>query len=90
MRRFSKINAATLAEITNGNGDPVELKRQWIEIAVRAGDEITRIANEQPDLEIGVAFVDENLVPGWIGSNPSLKIHRPTVGGCWPRIREVT
>jgi hypothetical protein len=59
-------------------------------MSARAETEIERIAEEKPNLEIGVAFVDENNVPGWIGTNPSLKIHRPTVGGCWPTIHEAT
>jgi hypothetical protein len=56
-------------------------------MAVRAEREIARVADESPDLEIGVSFVDENNVPGWIGANASLRVHRPTVGGCWPTLR---
>jgi hypothetical protein len=57
-------------------------------MSVRAREEIERVHFATPDLEIGVAFVDENDHPGWIGANPSLKIHRPSVGGCWPTLRE--
>ena len=29
------------------------------------------------------------LEPGWIGDDPSLTIHYPSVRGCWPRISGV-
>jgi hypothetical protein len=89
MRRFAKVNPDQLSRLAAQAIDPVILKTQWTEMAVRADQEIERLADEQPDLEIGVAFVDENNVPGWIGTNPLLKIHRPSVGGCWPQFSEV-
>lgn len=89
MRRFARVRPDQLAFLAAVSIDPTVLKTQWLEMAARAESEMERIADERPDLEIGVAFVDENNVPGWIGANPSLKVHRPTVGGCWPTIHDV-
>jgi len=47
---------------------------------------MTELADTQPTLPIGVAFVDESGRPGWIGSNPTLKIHAPSIRGCWPTV----
>jgi hypothetical protein len=90
MRRFARVRHDQLALLAAASIEPTVLKTQWLEMSARAETEIERIAEEKPNLEIGVAFVDENNVPGWIGTNPSLKIHRPTVGGCWPTIHEAT
>ncbi len=65
---------------------PVALKTAWIEMSDDAEMAMTRIADEQPDLPIGVAFVDAAGKPGWIGDNPSLRPHAPSVRGCWPVI----
>lgn len=48
--------------------------------------EIDRVADEQPDLPIGVAFVDAAGQPGWIGNDPTLRAHAPSVRGCWPTV----
>ena len=49
--------------------------------------QMIRVADEQLDLPIGVAFVDAAARPGWIGDDPSLRIHAPSVRGCWPTVR---
>ncbi len=41
------------------------------------------------DMPIGVAFVNEKGEPGWIGSNPDLKIHYGSLRGCWPTMSAV-
>ena len=38
------------------------------------------------NMPIGVAFVDERGEPGWIGRDPTLRIHRLSLRGCWPAI----
>lgn len=86
MRRFARISPNTLATIQARNLDPIELKRAWIEMSDLAEKEITYLADTQPDMPIGVAFIDHNNEPGWIGNNSSLAIHRPSVRGCWPDI----
>lgn len=48
--------------------------------------EVARDADTVPHIPVGVAFVDEHGAPGWIGNQPSLRIHPPTVRGCWPRV----
>lgn len=65
------------------------LKEEWIAVSDRAREEITLLADEQLDMPIGVAFVDGAGEPGWIRTNPSLKIHPPTLRGCWPVMRPV-
>jgi len=85
--RFARIDPAQLHEIQARQLDPVALKEEWTEAFVRARDEITLLADEQLDLPIGVAFVDERGEPGWIRANPALRIHYPTLRGCWPTLR---
>ena len=55
-------------------------------VSDKARDEITMLANENPDMPIGVAFVDDQGRPGWIRTNPSLSVHHPSLRGCWPTI----
>lgn len=86
MRRFAKVDPAKLEEIQARALDPVKLKLAWIEMSDAAEAEMIRLADEQPDLPIGVAFVDPAGKPGWIGANPLLKIHPPSVRGCWPTV----
>jgi len=69
--------------------DPIELKKAWITMSDRADEEITRLADERPEIPIGVAFVDEAGAPGWIGRDPGLRIHHPSLRGCWPTVRAV-
>lgn len=48
---------------------------------------MTKLADEQPEMPIGVAFVDASNKAGWIGDDPTLRIHAPSVRGCWPVIK---
>jgi hypothetical protein len=86
MRRFAKVDPAKLEEIQARKLDPVALKMAWIEMSDRAEAEMIRVADEQPDLPIGVAFVDASGKPGWIGDDPTLRLHAPSVRGCWPTV----
>lgn len=86
MRRFARIEPGRLEEIQARALDPVALKTAWIAMSDEAEAQMTRLADDRPDLPIGVAFVDESGCPGWIGDNPSLHLHAPTPRGCWPRI----
>ena len=84
MKRFAKVNTTELDKIRARALDPVVLKTAWIEMSDRAEAEMTRLADVKPDLPIGVAFVDSAGKPGWIGDDPSLRPHAPSVRGCWP------
>ena len=64
--------------------DPIALKQEWITASDRAREEMTALADEQPDTPIGVAFVDGQGEPGWIRKDASLRVHPPTLRGCWP------
>jgi hypothetical protein len=86
MRRFARINPRQLETIQARQLDPIALKPQWIEMSDRAESEITRVADTLPLTPIGVAFVDAQGRPGWIGDNPLLRIHPPTVRGCLPKV----
>ena len=86
MRRFAKIDPAALDEIKARDLDPVALKRRWIEMSDRAEAAIERVANGQPDLPIGIAFLDADNQPRWVESAPGLKQHPPSIRGCLPRI----
>jgi len=89
MRRFAKIQPETLREIQARQLDPIELKKAWIAMSDRADEQITRLADERPEIPIGVAFVDEAGTPGWIARDPGLRIHHPSLRGCWPTVRAV-
>ncbi len=84
MRRFARIDPVELDKITARHFDPLVLKREWSEMSLAAADAITRLADEQPDVPIGVAFVDKAGNPGWLGDDPSLRPHAPSLRGCWP------
>jgi hypothetical protein len=86
MKRFARLDPAELGKIQARALDPVALKVAWIEMSDQAEAEMIRLADERPDLPIGVAFVDAAGVPGWIGNDPSLRPHAPSVRGCWPVI----
>ena len=86
MKRFARIDPAKLEEIQARALDPVALKMAWIEMSDQAEEKMVRVADEQPDLPIGVAFVDVRDQPGWISDDPSLRIHAPSLRGCWPRV----
>jgi hypothetical protein len=85
--RFARIDPFTLHEIKARNLDPVQMKEEWTGFHDKALHEMTLLADEQPDMPIGVSFVNEEGAPGWIRSNPSLKIHAPSLRGCWPSIK---
>lgn len=61
----------------------------WIEMSDEAVARMIRVADEQPDLPIGVAFVDASGRPGWMGDDPALRLHAPSVRGCWPTVRGI-
>ncbi len=84
MKRFARIDPAKLEEIQARALDPVALKLAWIEMSDEAEAKMIHLADDQPDLPIGVAFVDAAGRPGWIGDDPSLRPHSPSVRGCWP------
>jgi hypothetical protein len=86
MIRFARIDPAKLEEIQARKLDPIALKEEWIEVSDRAREEMTLLADENPDMPIGVAFVNDHGNPGWIRANHSLKIHHPSLRGCWPVI----
>ena len=89
MRRFAKVSPTELDKIKARALDPQVLKMAWIEMSDEAETKMTRVADEQPDLAIGVAFVDATGKPGWIGDNPSLRVHAPSVRGCWPVVHGI-
>jgi len=86
MKRFAKIDPAELNKIKARAIDPVGLKMVWMEMSDEAEVNMTRIATERPDLPIGVAFVDSAGKPGWIGDDPTLCPHAPSIRGCWPNV----
>ncbi len=84
MRRFARTERGELDKIKARHLDPVQMKMRWIEMCDQAEAEITRLADTRPDTPVGVAFVDAGNEPGWIGRDPSLRIHRPSLRGSWP------
>jgi len=89
MKRFARVDPAKLEEIQARALDPMALKMAWLEMSDAAEAEMIRLADERPDLPIGVAFVDTSGKPGWIGYDPTLRLHAPSVRGCWPTVRGV-
>lgn len=89
MRRFARVDPAKLEEIQARALDPRALKMAWIEMSDEAEAKMIRLADEKPDLPIGVAFVDAAGTPGWIGDDPSLRLHAPSVRGCWPVVHGI-
>jgi hypothetical protein len=86
IRRFARVNPIELDKIRAKQLDPVALKTAWIEMSERAEEQMTQMSNEKPDLPLGVAFVDVNGNPAWLGDDGSLRVHPPSLGGCWPTI----
>ncbi len=86
MRRFAKTVRGELDEIKARDLDPIEMKMEWIEMCDKAEAEMIHLANTQPDMPIGVAFVDDMGEPGWIGRDPNLRIHRLSLRGSWPAV----
>jgi hypothetical protein len=89
MKRFAKLDPLKMHEIRARELNPIEMKMEWITISDKADAEITRVADTMIDMPIGVAFVDDKGEPGWIGSNPDLKIHYGSLRGCWPTLGAV-
>ena len=89
MIRFSRIDPAKLEEIQARKLDPILLKEEWVAASDQARDEMTALADEQPNLPIGVAFVNRKGEPGWIRENPDLLVHQPTLRGCWPTMSDL-
>ena len=87
MRRFARIDPAELDKIQARALDAIELKARWLATSDEAEVQMTALADERPDMPIGVAFVDASGMPGWIGGDPALRIHAPSVRGCWPQVR---
>ncbi len=86
MRRFARVDPVKLEEIQARALDPVTLKNLWIAISDEAETKMTQLADEQPDVPIGVAFVDVGGRPGWLGDDANLRIHAPSLRGCWPTV----
>lgn len=89
MKRFARVSPTELDKIKARALDPKLLKVAWIEMGDEAEAKMIRLADEQPDLPIGVAFVDAAGNPGWIGDDPSLRLHAPCVRGCWPVVHGI-
>ena len=89
MLRFARIQPEKVEEIKARDLDPVQMKMDWIEMSDEAGFAMERVSNEQPDLPIGCAFVDQEFKPHWIEDRDDLKIHQPSLRGCWPKFSEV-
>lgn len=87
MRRFAKIEPSQLQTLAARKLDAVELKKKWLTMSERAETEINKLAESQPHLPIGVAFVDSKGEPGWPGRQPSLSVHPPSLLGCWPEVK---
>lgn len=87
MRRFARVDPVELEKIQARPIDPVALKNTWISISDEAEFRMTTLADRQPEVPIGVAFVDASGHPRWIGDDPALQIHAPSLRGCWPRVR---
>lgn len=88
MRRFARTEPGNLDKLLARRLDPIEMKNEWLDISDRAEAEILRVAESMIDLPVGVAFVDENGQPGWIGQRPDLKVHPGSLRGCWPTLRD--
>jgi len=87
MRRFAKIDPLKVEEIRARELNPIAMKEEWITICDKAEEEILHLANTQIDMPIGVAFVNDQGEPGWIGADPTLRIHHGSLRGCWPVMR---
>jgi hypothetical protein len=86
MIRFAKIDPIEMDKIQARQLDPIAMKEEWIAISDEAEEAMVRQADEVPDTPIGVAFVDREGDPGWIGNDPSLRPHHPCIRGCWPTV----
>jgi hypothetical protein len=89
MRRFARVDPVELDKIRARALDPVTLKAEWVARSDDAEKQMTAIADSRPDVPIGVAFVDASGAPGWIGSDPTLRVHPPSIRGCWPTVHGI-
>ena len=89
MKRFARISPTELDKIKARALDPMKLKMAWVEMSDAAEAEMIRVADEQRELPIGVAFVDASGKPGWIGDDAKLRVHAPSVRGCWPTVHGI-
>lgn len=89
MRRFARVHPAELEKISARVLDPQVLKEAWIRMSDEAEAKITAVADDQPDTPVGVAFVDASGHLGWIGDNPALRPHPPSMRGCWPVVHGI-
>ena len=55
-----------------------------LQICDKAEPKMIHLPSTQPDIPIGVAFVDEKGEPGWIGRDATLRLHRLSLRGSWP------
>jgi hypothetical protein len=86
MRRFARVDPMELDKIKARNLDPRVLKEAWIAMSDYAEAEMERVANEHPDLPIGIAFVNADGVPRWLDDPGPLLQHFPCVRGCLPQV----
>lgn len=86
MRRFARIDPVELDLIKARDLDPRTLKEAWIAMSDHAEAEMERIADEQPDLPIGIAFLDSSGQPRWLDHPGPLTHHYPCLRGCLPHL----
>ena len=89
MMRYARVDPAKLEEIQARALNPIALKEAWMAMAIDAEEKMIRLADEQPDTEIGIAFVDAQGRPGWLGDDPTLRPHAPCIRGCWPVVHGI-
>lgn len=89
MRRFAKVDPVDLDKMRARPIDPATLKAAWVVMSEQARTRMTAVADQRPDLPIGVAFVDASGTPAWPPDRPDLCIHAPSVRGCWPSVRRL-
>jgi hypothetical protein len=89
MRRFARVDPLELDKIRARALDATTLKTKWIALSDAAEAQITALADTKPEIPIGVAFVTASGDPGWIGDDATLRIHAPSVRGCWPTVRGI-
>ena len=57
--RFARVDPLDLPKLQAEELDPVQLKEEWIRVSDQAREAIPKLADERPDIPIGVAFVNE-------------------------------
>lgn len=86
MRRFAKIEPGRLEEIKAKELDPIQMKMNWNDYCDQAEAEMTLLADEQPDIPIGVVFLSKSNKIEWPRRHPEVTAHRPCLRGSWPTI----